>query len=253
MGETKQYGLLRRLLKAFGLSDERIDELVALIQFWSVGEKTTERPPSLFNRDDEEEANLPYALRDDFLSPAELNFYRVLRMVTADWAIVFTKVGLGDLFYPQTGDYGQNISYRNKIDRKHVDFLLCEPDTVRPILGIELDDRSHQREDRKERDIFVDQVFEAAGLPIARVPVRQSYSVEPLKKMLLQKAALEPVLVPEVEPNKSGSENATSIMLCPNCGNELVLRTARSGPNKGNKFWGCSSYPKCKTIVAYEG
>lgn len=33
---------------------------------------------------------------------------------------------------------------------------------------------------------------------------------------------------------------------CPKCGSELVLRVAKQGANKGNEFYGCSSYPKCR-------
>ncbi|MDD2468925.1 MAG: NERD domain-containing protein [Desulfobulbus sp.] len=35
---------------------------------------------------------------------------------------------------------------------------------------------------------------------------------------------------------------------CPKCGNPLVLRKAKSGPHAGEQFWGCSAYPKCKTM-----
>lgn len=35
---------------------------------------------------------------------------------------------------------------------------------------------------------------------------------------------------------------------CPKCGSSMVLRTAKSGPNAGNKFWGCSAYPRCRVI-----
>jgi hypothetical protein len=34
--------------------------------------------------------------------------------------------------------------------------------------------------------------------------------------------------------------------LCPYCGGNLVLRTARRGPNEGGQFWGCKNYPSCK-------
>jgi restriction system protein len=40
---------------------------------------------------------------------------------------------------------------------------------------------------------------------------------------------------------RSGSGNA-----CPECGSELVLRTARRGPNPGQRFWGCSNFPNCR-------
>lgn len=37
--------------------------------------------------------------------------------------------------------------------------------------------------------------------------------------------------------------------LCPRCKNRMVLRTVRRGGNVGNKFWGCSMFPKCRGIV----
>lgn len=36
--------------------------------------------------------------------------------------------------------------------------------------------------------------------------------------------------------------------ICPRCGNDLVVRTAKRGPNAGNQFWGCSTYPKCRVV-----
>ena len=36
--------------------------------------------------------------------------------------------------------------------------------------------------------------------------------------------------------------------LCPKCGEKMVLRTTKSGDFAGSKFWGCSAFPKCRTI-----
>ncbi len=36
---------------------------------------------------------------------------------------------------------------------------------------------------------------------------------------------------------------------CPNCGKPMALRTAKSGRNEGQQFWGCSAYPECKGVV----
>jgi restriction system protein len=36
---------------------------------------------------------------------------------------------------------------------------------------------------------------------------------------------------------------------CPRCENEMVLRTAGKGSNAGSRFWGCSSYPKCRYTI----
>lgn len=35
---------------------------------------------------------------------------------------------------------------------------------------------------------------------------------------------------------------------CLKCGKPMVLRTVRSGVNQGQQFFGCSGYPKCRTI-----
>lgn len=34
--------------------------------------------------------------------------------------------------------------------------------------------------------------------------------------------------------------------VCPRCGGNLVLRTAKRGANAGSQFWGCDNYPKCR-------
>jgi len=33
---------------------------------------------------------------------------------------------------------------------------------------------------------------------------------------------------------------------CPKCDGELVIRTARKGPDQGSRFLGCANYPACK-------
>lgn len=35
---------------------------------------------------------------------------------------------------------------------------------------------------------------------------------------------------------------------CPQCGEPMVLRTAKKGNNAGSKFWGCSNFPRCRRI-----
>ena len=55
----------------------------------------------------------------------------------------------------------------------------------------------------------------------------------------------EPEIVP-AEPEIVPAEPQTSN--CPWCGGRLILRTATRGTNTGNRFYGCSNYPKCKYI-----
>ncbi|MDX7838269.1 NERD domain-containing protein [Aeromonas caviae] len=49
-------------------------------------------------------------------------------------------------------------------------------------------------------------------------------------------------------PSQSVSPPDNPPPICPRCGSTMVLRTATRGENKGNQFWGCSGYPKCRFI-----
>lgn len=228
-----KFTVLRKILKAIGISEERINELLATIESWLSDDNDKEAPTS---------PQFPYRLRDDFLSPAEQNFFLVLKATVSDWALICPKVSLGDLFYAQTGDSGRNQSYRNKIDRKHVDFLLCDPQTARPLVGIELDDKSHQRPDRQERDQFVDRVFAAASLPLVHVPVQSHYPTAKLNAFLRQKVGL-------TAPPPTPQQNTPPP--CPTCGQPMVLRTAKRGRDQGNSFWGCANFPHCRGMLPH--
>jgi ssDNA-binding Zn-finger/Zn-ribbon topoisomerase 1 len=37
--------------------------------------------------------------------------------------------------------------------------------------------------------------------------------------------------------------------MCPTCGVEMVLRTARRGANVGRDFWGCPRFPACRHTI----
>ncbi|MDX1520214.1 MAG: DUF2726 domain-containing protein [Anaerolineae bacterium] len=165
---------------------------------------------------------------------------------------------------------GDNQVYRNKINRKHIDFLLCEPKTMRPLLGLELDDASHNAADRQARDELVEQVFAAAGLPLLRQPVRHTYNTTELAGLLqpyldLQTgpplpanpsaalAALSDTLARDLGQPVPVPTTAEGQPLCPKCNAPMVLRTVRKpGPYHGNQFWGCPDYPRCRGIRQVE-
>lgn len=44
-----------------------------------------------------------------------------------------------------------------------------------------------------------------------------------------------------------GNREGSAAPACPQCGSTMVLRTARKGSNAGSSFWGCSTFPRCKS------
>ncbi len=39
---------------------------------------------------------------------------------------------------------------------------------------------------------------------------------------------------------------------CPKCSAAMVRRVAKRGENAGSEFWGCSTFPKCRSVVPFE-
>lgn len=125
----------------------------------------------------------PYRGKNYLLTKAEVAFFNVLNPIVDKHMHLFAMVRLADLVYIARGTEKRR-SFQNKVNQKHVDFVLCKRGNLKPILAIELDDSSHQRPDRQERDIFLEDVLKQASLPLLRVPVRANYDVEELKQQM---------------------------------------------------------------------
>jgi very-short-patch-repair endonuclease len=91
-------------------------------------------------------------------------------------------VGLKDVVYVTKG-IGAWRTHMNRIDRKHLDFVICDANLA-PVLAVELDDSSHDNEERRERDEFLDQVLAASTLPIVHVRAKRGYVPDELRKLL---------------------------------------------------------------------
>ncbi|MDE2594448.1 MAG: restriction endonuclease [Burkholderiales bacterium] len=55
-----------------------------------------------------------------------------------------------------------------------------------------------------------------------------------------------------VETKPEGDQRTTLIPVCPKCRSAMKLREAKQGPNAGQKFWGCETFPKCRGTLPFE-
>lgn len=119
-----------------------------------------------------------YTRKPSILTEEEQRFYRVLQVVVGMRYAIQAQVALIEVFQPKGGK--NYYSSRNQIAGKHIDFLLCDPDSLMPMLGIELDDPSHQQTDRTVRDRFINQLFATHNLPLLRIKNAYGYKPEAL-------------------------------------------------------------------------
>lgn len=54
---------------------------------------------------------------------------------------------------------------------------------------------------------------------------------------------------PAAQAEKKQIQGPPAPVLCPRCGAPMVLRVAQKGARAGNRFYGCSRYPRCGGIV----
>lgn len=125
---------------------------------------------------------LPYFLKPFLLSRGEAAFYQCLRRAIPSHLGICMKVRISDLI-GCTGQ-GWKEGFGGKISQKHVDFVLIDAESSAIAIAIELDDQSHRRSDRTERDIFVDRAFTTVGLPLLRVPAAANYDVRALRAQI---------------------------------------------------------------------
>jgi len=118
------------------------------------------------------------------LTKSESRFYDTLRRVVRDH-VVFAKVRLADVVDADDRHRHWQANF-NRVCSKHLDFVVCDS-LFRPVIAIELDDSSHQRQDRRKRDDDVDRLLEAVSLPLLRIFVRKTYDPDLISRLLLMK------------------------------------------------------------------
>ena len=125
-----------------------------------------------------------------------------------------------------------------------------------------MDDKSHSKKGRQERDQFLDKALEAASIPMLRVKAQSTYSIKEVSSDLdsafkismgvqskdnqVMIDAMQVSDEKQIDETTDNSNAGTVAPVCLKCGGELIERVATKGQYAGQKFWGCSNFPKCK-------
>lgn len=125
-----------------------------------------------------------YMKKQHIMTKYERYFYRRLHHMFGKHYLIFPQIHLDDLFDHRK--IGQNWrGALSTIQRKSVDFVICSTD-CRILLAIELDDASHENEDRMKRDKLVDHLFEQAGSCLIRFSNVEGLTDDNIKEWILR-------------------------------------------------------------------
>ena len=114
------------------------------------------------------------------LTPSEITFFNLLRQSSPNH-LIFTQVALSQLVGVPSGP--EKLSSFNRISRMSVDFVLCDAQ-LNTLLAIELEDSTHDRPARVEKDLKKDTVLAIAGIRLIRIRVESIPTIEGLQQLL---------------------------------------------------------------------
>lgn len=116
----------------------------------------------------EEKSKYQYSRKDFLITRAEHECFDAIVSAVGENYYVFPQLHLSTIINHRVRGqmwYGALAH----INRKSVDFVLCDKKYLSPKLAIELDDSTHERADRVERDREVERILKDAGLPLLRL------------------------------------------------------------------------------------
>lgn len=193
--------------------------------------------------------DMPYQKIGSLFTIAERSFLGVLTQSVGGELSVFGKVRVADVISTIKG-IGAADSQRafNRISAKHFDFVLCDKNSLTVLCVIELNDSSHETSVRKKRDKFLRGVCSAANLPLIQVDAKRAYSIKSIRSIFAE-------FLPENTQANKATEvrnvfyaGEEQIKVCPECLSGMVIKKARNGKKKGEEFWGCNGFPKCRHV-----
>lgn len=123
-----------------------------------------------------------YKNKEFFMTKSEREFFEVLNSAVGGRYYIFPQVHLPTLFEHKIKGQDWRGAFSH-ISQKSVDFVLCDKGKISPVLAIELDDKTHDRPERIERDKEVERIFENTELPLLRLRGNKYDSVEIIQKI----------------------------------------------------------------------
>jgi hypothetical protein len=146
------------MLSYLGIGVLSIFIIIKLVNFViNAGQKTEKAKISKYE----------YNKKNSIMTKAENTFYKKMQEITGERYYIVPQAHLSMFLNHKVGNQSRRGSFA-VINGKSVDFLLCEKETSRPILAVELDDHTHNRSDRVERDKLVEEILHNSDILLVR-------------------------------------------------------------------------------------
>lgn len=124
----------------------------------------------------------PYELKKYYQTPNEKHFFENLKRLSSLQGLhIFPQVHLSTFMGVKDSVYDMTEKF-NYINKLYVDFAIFNDNFDRPLLIIELNDKTHTYKSRMGRDEFVKNALKSVHVPILTVTMREINDTEWLER-----------------------------------------------------------------------
>ena len=118
-----------------------------------------------------------YVRKPYIMTEAEAGFYKRLQKIVEGRYYVFPQVHLSSLAKNMTVGKYHKAGFQ-RINRRSVDYVLADIETLQAVYAVELDDPTHDTAKGKAVDALKNEILHQTGLPIVRFRNPQAMSDE---------------------------------------------------------------------------
>lgn len=124
-----------------------------------------------------------YYAKSYVMTSRENECFKILNEIFSSKWFVVPQVHLSALLDYRVKGQNWNAAFRH-INGKSVDFVLIGKESYKVICVIELDDSTHSRSDRIERDAEIERMFKESRIPLARIGRFESMTKSEIAKVI---------------------------------------------------------------------
>ena len=124
-----------------------------------------------------------YYAKSYVMTSRENECFKILNEIFSSKWFVVPQVHLSALLDYRVKGQNWNAAFRH-INGKSVDFVLIGKESYKVICAIELDDSTHSKPDRIERDAEIERMFKGARIPLARITRFESMAKPEIAKVI---------------------------------------------------------------------
>lgn len=124
-----------------------------------------------------------YYAKSYVMTSRENECFKIINEIFSSKWFVVPQVHLSALLDYRVKGQNWNAAFRH-INGKSVDFVLIGKESYKVICAIELDDSTHSKPDRIERDVEIERMFKEAGIPLARISKFESMTKPEIAKVV---------------------------------------------------------------------